>query len=97
MTGAEQAEQEQRWATWVQSASSTLGVDPAAVDVPAIHHLSKQVARRLERPLVPVSAFLLGLAVGGSHSDGPAAPVSADDAFARLLAILPPEAEDLAP
>lgn len=82
-------EDEQRWAAWVQDAAHRLGVDAACVDIAAIHHLSKEVARRLERPLVPVSAVLLGLALGSTRADG---PLSQDEAFSRLLDTLPPDA-----
>jgi len=77
---------EQRWAEWVETASAALGVNPSAVDIAAIHHLSKEVARRLERPLVPVSAFLLGLAVGGAAEGG---PLARGEALRRLRSTLP--------
>ena len=54
----------QRWTDWVTEACEAVGVDAAEVDIVEIHHLSKQVAHRLERPLAPVSTFILGLALG---------------------------------
>lgn len=80
---------QQRWLDWVAKASDAVGVDPADVDIVQLHHLSKQVAHRLERPLAPVSTFILGLALGssaaGTHGDG--RPM--DNALARLLDTLP--------
>ena len=56
----------QRWIDWVERASAAIEVDPAAVDIVDLHHLSKEVAHRLERPMAPVSAFILGLALGAA-------------------------------
>ncbi|MDO5503016.1 MAG: DUF6457 domain-containing protein [Actinomycetia bacterium] len=81
-------EDEQRWAAWVQEATTSLGIDAGTVDIAAIHQLSKEVSHRLERPLVPVSAFVLGLAVGGAGVGG---PLPQDEALRRLRDILPPE------
>lgn len=80
---------DQRWTDWVVQASSAVGVDPDAVDIVEIHHLSKEVAHRLERPLAPVSTFILGLAVGSSGSaDGPARAAL----LRRIIDTLPEEA-----
>lgn len=86
MNGTDQSADDHRWAEWVRSASAAVGVDAESVDIAAIHHLSKQVAHRLERPLVPVSAFILGLALGAGREGG---PLSHDEAMSRLLGTLP--------
>ncbi|TYC01905.1 hypothetical protein FXF53_11055 [Micromonospora sp. WP24] len=49
---------------WVTAACAELGLDPAQVPVPAVLGLAKDVAHQVLRPGAPVSAFLLGLAVG---------------------------------
>ncbi|RKN14628.1 hypothetical protein D7147_28140 [Micromonospora musae] len=49
---------------WVTAACAELGLDPAQVPVPAVLNLAKDVAHQVLRPGAPVSAFLLGLAVG---------------------------------
>lgn len=82
---------EQRWLTWVTQASAAVGVDPADVDIVEIHHLSKHVAHRLERPLAPVSTFILGLALGMAKSSGNATSDTRADALARILDTLPEE------
>ncbi len=51
------------WDAWVAKACQAVGVDPSDVDIVAIHALTKQVARRGDRPLAPVSSYILGLAV----------------------------------
>ena len=80
---------ERRWTDWVSEACDAVGVDAAQVDIVEIHHLSKQVAHRLERPLAPVSTFILGLAVGaGSQTPHERAAV-----LDRILDTLPTEPE----
>lgn len=79
---------QQRWTDWVTGACEAVGVDADRVDIIEIHHLSKQVAHRLERPLAPVSTFILGLALGAS-----AGGWSRDELLERILDTLPPEAD----
>lgn len=79
---------QQRWTEWVGDACAAVGVDAAQVDIVEIHHLSKQVAHRLERPLAPVSTFILGLAVGAG-----ATPQERAAALDRILDTLPAEPE----
>jgi len=80
---------EQRWTDWVTSASEAVGIDADEVDIVEIHLLSKQVAHRLERPLAPVSTFILGLAVGASQEG-----CSREELLTRILDTLPPEDDD---
>ncbi|MEV1331674.1 DUF6457 domain-containing protein [Micromonospora costi] len=49
---------------WVTAACAELGLDPAEVPVPAVLGLAKDVAHQVLRPGAPVSAYLLGVAVG---------------------------------
>lgn len=42
-----------------------LDVDASLVDVKTIHGLTKRIAHGYDRPMAPVGAFILGLAVGG--------------------------------
>lgn len=81
---------EQRWLDWVAEASSAVGIDPSDVDIVQLHHLSKQVAHRLERPMAPVSTFILGLALGSGAGGTQGAGRPIDNALARLLQTLPP-------
>ncbi|SCG60123.1 DUF6457 domain-containing protein [Micromonospora coxensis] len=48
---------------WVTAACAELGLDPAAVPVPTVLELAKDVAHQVLRPGAPVSAYLLGIAV----------------------------------
>lgn len=49
---------------WLTAACAELGLDPAEVAVPVVLDLAKDVAHQVLRPGAPVSAYLLGLAVG---------------------------------
>ena len=61
---------------WLQVACAELGIDPASVDLRAVLDLTRDVARGVDRPAAPVTAYLLGVAVG--HGLAPA------DGIARL-------------
>ncbi|MBQ1074023.1 hypothetical protein KBX06_12760 [Micromonospora sp. C31] len=63
---------------WVTAACAELELDPAQVPVPAVLDLAKDVAHQVLRPGAPVTAYLLGLAVGrGADPAGAAARLSA--------------------
>lgn len=49
---------------WVTAACAELGLDPAEVPVPTVLELAKDVAHQVLRPGAPVTAYLLGVAVG---------------------------------
>ncbi|MCA1780722.1 MAG: DUF6457 domain-containing protein [Intrasporangiaceae bacterium] len=83
---------QERWTDWMRDACEAVGVDPEQVDIVEIHHLSKQVAHRLERPLAPVSTFILGLALGMSGE-----AQSRDELLDRILDTLPGEADPVRP
>nr|WP_296066860.1 DUF6457 domain-containing protein [uncultured Actinoplanes sp.] len=49
---------------WVALAGAELGLDPADVPVGAVLDVARDVAHHVVRPGAPVTAFLMGLAVG---------------------------------
>ena len=57
---------------WVDAACAELGLDPAVADQRAVLDLARQVAHQVDRPAAPVTAFLLGIAVGSGQQLGPA-------------------------
>lgn len=61
---------------WIKAACAELGLDPATVDRDLVLDLARDVAHGVARPAAPLTAYLLGLAVGRG------AP--ARDAAARL-------------
>jgi hypothetical protein len=64
---------------WTAAACADLGIDLAAVDVRQILDLARDAAHQVDRPAAPVTAYLLGVAVGGG--------MPADQAAARLRAL----------
>jgi len=64
---------------WISAACAELGVSQSIVDERAILDLAREVAHQVDRPAAPVTAFLLGVAVGSGQPLGPAAD--------RLLAL----------
>ena len=49
---------------WVMAVSSDLGLDPGSADTRVILDLARDVAHNVDRPAAPVTAYLVGLAVG---------------------------------
>jgi hypothetical protein len=49
---------------WVASATAALGLAPEDVSVPMVLDLARDVAHHVLRPGAPVTAYLLGVAVG---------------------------------
>jgi hypothetical protein len=66
--------------SWTSAACADLGINPDAVDVREILDIARDAAHQIERPAAPVTAYLLGLAVGGG--------MPADQAVARLRALV---------
>jgi len=64
---------------WTAAACAELGIDLAAVEMRTILDLARAAAHQVERPAAPVTAFLLGVAVGSGQPAGEAA--------ARLLSL----------
>ncbi|SCE87452.1 hypothetical protein GA0070607_2646 [Micromonospora coriariae] len=64
---------------WVTAACTELDLGPAQVPVPVVLDLARDVAHQVLRPGAPITAYLLGLAVG--RGADPA------DAAARLSAL----------
>lgn len=58
------------WQEWVERACAALEVDSSLVDIGEVHEVSKDVAHQVQRPLAPVSTFILGLAIGARIGRG---------------------------
>jgi len=62
---------------WAGAVCGELGLDPAALDVPVILDMARDVAHGVARPAAPLTAYLLGVAVGqGRPLAGSAARIS---------------------
>ena len=63
---------------WVAAASAELGLDPAEVESKVVLDVARDVAHQVLRPGAPVTAYLIGVAVGrGADPADAAARISA--------------------
>ncbi len=53
---------------WTSAVCADLGLDPGSADVTVVLDLARDVAHGVARPAAPVTAYLLGVAVGGGQS-----------------------------
>lgn len=53
---------------WTEAACAELGIDPALADTTAVLDLARDVAHGVARPAAPLTAYLLGVAVGRGQS-----------------------------
>ncbi len=67
---------EEVWHDWIVDACERVDIDPASVDVSGIHDLTRVIAHEFERPMAPVGAFILGMAIG-RHPDADRATLRA--------------------
>jgi hypothetical protein len=49
---------------WIMAASADLGLDAGPSDARTILDLARDVAHNVDRPAAPVTAYLIGMAVG---------------------------------
>lgn len=49
---------------WLEAACAELGIDPGTADARTILDLARDVAHQVDRPAAPLTAYLLGVAVG---------------------------------
>jgi hypothetical protein len=49
---------------WAAAACAELGIEPAIADTRPVLDLARDVAHGVERPAAPLTAYLLGVAVG---------------------------------
>jgi hypothetical protein len=54
--------------SWTAAVCAELGLTSADVPVRTVLDLARDVAHEVERPAAPLTAFMLGLAVGKGHS-----------------------------
>ena len=50
---------------WIETACAELGLDPTDLTQKTVLNLARVVAHTVDRPAAPLTAYLLGLAVGG--------------------------------
>jgi hypothetical protein len=59
--------------SWTEAACAELGIDPAAADTRVVLDLARDVAHQVARPAAPLTAYLLGVAVGRGETPAGAA------------------------
>jgi uncharacterized protein DUF6457 len=57
---------------WIRSLCAALQLDPDDIDRDGVLELAKVTAHEVARPAAPLSAFVVGLAVGKASGDGTA-------------------------
>lgn len=60
-------------ADWIAVVCADLGLDRSVVDERLILDLARDAAHRVDRPAAPITAFLLGVAVGTGQQLAPTA------------------------
>lgn len=65
------------YTAWIAEVCAALDLPADSVDVARVHALTREVSGRLARPMAPVSAMLLGLAVGAGERTPSAADLDA--------------------
>ena len=64
--------------SWTEAACAELGLDPSVMDTRTVLDLARDAAHQVARPAAPLTAYLLGVAVGrGETLDGAAQRLSA--------------------
>jgi hypothetical protein len=49
---------------WIMAVCADLGLDPGSADARTVLEVARDVAHNVDRPAAPVTAYLLGMAVG---------------------------------
>ncbi len=75
---------------WVAAAAAELGLEPADVQTRAVLDVARDVAHQVLRPGAPITAYLLGVAVGRG-----ADPVEAADRISALALKWPSSHEQM--
>lgn len=50
--------------SWTEAASAELGIDPAVMDTRMVLDVARDTAHQVARPAAPLTAYLMGVAVG---------------------------------
>lgn len=77
----------EEWQPWINEACLAVGVDPALVDTDAVLALTKTVAQRFVRPMAPLAAHILGLAIASGGA------ADTEQLIEQLVGTLPEAAE----
>jgi hypothetical protein len=62
--------------SWTEATCAELGIDPAVMDTRMVLDVARDTAHQVARPAAPLTAYLMGVAVGGG--------LPPDEAAARI-------------
>jgi Domain of unknown function (DUF6457) len=80
---------------WLDELASTLGEEPlTAAEKAPLLDAARDVAHRVERKMTPLSAFVIGCAVGRKLAGGADRTETIAATLRQLDALLPPETSD---
>ena len=81
--------------TWIDELAGALGEEPlTAAETSRLLDAARDVAHRVERKMTPLSAFVIGCAVGRRLANGGDRGEALDAALGRLEGVLPDEAPE---
>jgi hypothetical protein len=80
---------------WLDELARSLGEEPlTSTETARLLDAARDVAHRVERKMTPLSAFVMGCAVGRKIADGADRCGATDEVLNQLEAALPPEAPE---
>jgi len=80
---------------WLDELARGLGEEPlTSAETTRLLDAARDVAHRVERKMTPLSAFVMGCAVGRKLADGAGRSGAIDEVLSRLEASLPAEAPE---
>ena len=80
---------------WIDGLSRNLGEAPlTSAETTQLLSVAGDVAHRVERRMAPVSAFVVGCAVGRRLANGADRTEALNDTLRRLESLLPPQAPE---
>lgn len=87
-----EAQREDRWYDWIEGACAAVGIEPESVDVPTVLDMTKTIAHGVDRPMAPVGAYILGVAVG--HLEEQGRPVDKESLQAAIEGTITQEGQE---
>jgi hypothetical protein len=77
---------------WIDDLARTLGEEPlTSEETVQLLHAARAVAHRIERKMTPLSAFVIGCAVGRKLASGVDRTETLSGTLRQLESLLPPE------
>ncbi len=80
---------------WLDELARTLGEEPlSAAEITELLDVGRDVAHRVERKNTPLSAFVIGTAVGRRLAGGAARAETLNATLRQVQALIPPETSE---